>query len=476
MGNIVEKLALGEMSVRGKFEIVTKNDLTGRIHQRVCEENTVHEAFYSFLRNAAIKSIAQNISSVGTPPPLFNNGDYQNNQVPFNKVMLTNGTLASGVIDPLVGIDGNILAYGYDTISVTSGTIYGVPTVSEWYATNHSIYKRWDWSSANGNGTFSKILTTAAHLRNGYHIPSIASGRDLYFKVAPSVTFASTYCGGHSDDLWMVTSISTTSCNLRRIALTASGLVQTDYTITTSSPTFTSSTYYDLYHSTANSNIVYLVSGSTTTKYVHKINISTLTLVSNTTISTPYARMSYGTVGYIDSSDNIHMYGFTNTSGYYGMWLYVYTASTATVDSGTQISSTTAATAYGLTVIKYAYTSGNYIYAYSATSSQIFAFNKTTGAHTVSELNTSDKLNNSFDYYYKGSCFITSSTGNMGLFKYNGYYYTVYYYTSAPVYTYARCIADLTPDFIVTTSKLLSATVTKTSSQSMYIGYTLEFS
>lgn len=477
MAGLMEKLALGEIHVRGEFEIVTKNELTGRVYQRVKEENTIHDAFYAYLRQAAIDAISNNINSIGTAPPNFGMNKTFQYCSPFNTIALTDGALASGAIDPQMGIDGTVLALGVDATSATSGTIYGTPTASEWYAHNHAVYKRWDWASANGNGTFSKILTTAGSMRTGNRFcTSIASGKDLFVKAAPSITLSGTVCGGQADDLWYVYSISTTSLTLRRIRLTASGLTQTDYTIASSSPTFTSGSFYDLYHSTLDSNVVYLVSGLYTTRYVHKINISTLTLVSNTTISTPYAKMSLGTAGYITSSDVIYMYGYTDATAHYGLHRYIYTASSATVDSGTQIASGTDWFLMPFTFTKWAYTSGNNAYLYNAVTGSISVLNISDGTHTVDYLSSASRLNTPFDVYKKHDVYVASSEGTYGLFKYNGYYYAVTYNIRAPVFQFARCIENLTPDFIVTTSKLLASTITKTSTQSMYVGYTLEFS
>lgn len=192
----IEKIAIGDLQIRGHIDMQITNPLTGRPYYKFEDHNLVMDGLYKYLKALCIETLcAYNggvyyyrpmtaLSGTGDVEPCkglspnyhsagFTNyvsriadsgSDYAppSNQSgsriksPIDMILLTDSTAepSSNAVLP----DGNITALADMRTVATSGSKFGTFTYARSIECFSKVYRRWDWSSANGNGLISKIM------------------------------------------------------------------------------------------------------------------------------------------------------------------------------------------------------------------------------------------------------------------------------------------------------------------------------
>lgn len=189
MANMMEKIAMGGLSLRGKIDLQITNVLTGRPYYKFQDHNLVLNGLYEYLKMLCIAALCSYdgcytyrpmtclgmgnrandpiMSSSGFAVGLNNSyvsGNDRNPpttssdavlKCPVERVVLTDGMEPEYV--GRYGICGNIVAEADFRTAVSSGGKFGTFTYAKSLEDMRHIYRRWDWTSANGNGSISRI-------------------------------------------------------------------------------------------------------------------------------------------------------------------------------------------------------------------------------------------------------------------------------------------------------------------------------
>lgn len=190
MAGQMEKIALGELALRGRVELEITDPLTGRPYYRFEDHNIVLDNLYQYLKTLCIAALCSYDGLYGYHPntafsgasynlggPVSNyyglcfglssysaqgNSSYPPStanktalKCPVEAVSLTDGRAQPSGSD--VRIDGSVIATADLRTQVASGGTGGIFTYSKSYENFRKLYRRWDWASANGNGELSKI-------------------------------------------------------------------------------------------------------------------------------------------------------------------------------------------------------------------------------------------------------------------------------------------------------------------------------
>ena len=191
MAGQMEKIALGELALRGRVELEITDPLTGRPYYRFEDHNIVLDNLYQYLKTLCIAALCSydgfyeyhpntalggSNTNMGNPVssffglsfginasypqgdssyPLVSSSARTALKCPVEAVSLTDGRAQPSSSD--VRMDGSVVATADLRTQVASGGKGGIFTYSKSYENFRKLYRRWDWASANGNGELSKI-------------------------------------------------------------------------------------------------------------------------------------------------------------------------------------------------------------------------------------------------------------------------------------------------------------------------------
>lgn len=469
--NMLERIMLGDIRVKGKFDIVVKDELTGRIAQELHEHNYVTPYTYAFMRSM----LMMRLMPTGFYMPYHQTESQytEANYIPFYYFALTNGLAAEGTLDATQGIDGTVLAAGSISSSATSGTIWGAFNTAAMKITPSSMYKRWDWASTNGNGTFTKAMLLNRS-KDWTPLYSHALADMVFNGFSGSILTTNYRLVTNEADVWAISVNGTaTSFTLYKRAFNGTSFDETTYSFT-----FRSNRNMALGHTffcidKTDSTKAYI--GSSTFNWYAYLDLSSGTVLYEGGMTQNGVCAGYNCAFYCDSSGNLRSVYWLTTGVYHGTMVKA-----TGVWSGSLISHTnTNAGSYNGYVV--ALISGNIAYCVNLETPGASVFytvvNLSTGAIFQDQIYTTSSTAIPLLYLRIPS---TGNFSNRGFITYNGTLYMVWYYysgTSAYNFLYLQEITEdiLSPKKIVCTEKLLSSSVTKTSSQSMYAGYTIEF-
>ena len=192
----IEKIALGDLQIRGHIDMQITNPLTGRPYYKFEDHNLVMDGLYKYLKALCIASLCTYNGATyghrpmtaisGTPnvnpctglnpyhasagfanyvhgtaetgsssyPPSTSSGARLRS--PIDMILLTNSAVEPSSTDALP--DGDITALADMRTVAESGSKYGTFTYARSLECYSKVYRRWDWTTANGNGSISKIM------------------------------------------------------------------------------------------------------------------------------------------------------------------------------------------------------------------------------------------------------------------------------------------------------------------------------
>ncbi len=186
---MLDRIAIGSLSLRGGIEMQITDPLKGRPYYRMEDHNLILDGLYNYLQQLCIFALTSwdgnglaghpmtkhgsrssqityyqglcgynnsnyAVSGSDSLPPSDEYGGFLKN--PVEGIFITDSTAAPNAGD--VSIDGNVTALADFRTVVTSGSQYGTFTYTASRESFRDFYRRWDWTSANGNGTLSKIF------------------------------------------------------------------------------------------------------------------------------------------------------------------------------------------------------------------------------------------------------------------------------------------------------------------------------
>lgn len=479
----LERIAFGDIEIVGNFGVVTVDERTGRVYQEVREKNFVFPQINNIIRNSILQLFTMcNISTMPSSIfPLFHSvghaSDHQHLGPLFENVMLTNGINPDSFIDPLMGIDGLIIAEASSNSVATAGTRWGAPTFSLWRATNNRVYRRWDWPSANGIGTFNKIVLSRLNRRE---VREIANFTSLDFLVSHVDTLPTSIpggsVGGDHPDCWRTLSMSSTVLSLGRFVINSNGMSYHVLNISRAELNFVPGNGNFMCRNANNSNIVYFISSSGSNIFnIHTIDITTLTLLSVRTITLTNANFGNGANSLLIFTNNLNqLQVYCNHLTNLGIMEFIINPDNGNIMSSRRMRSEITFGAWGLfspsmVVLSI---SGNIVYV-SLGVQTFFAFDTQTGLFTAG-VNENPVTSIAATSYNKGGIIESGGTG-IGIprtFSFNNAFYNVRYST-ANSWQYMKHISNPTLDFVPTAAKRFSSPITKTSNHAMFVDYTL---
>lgn len=191
MAGQMEKIALGELALRGRVELEITDPLTGRPYYRFEDHNIVLDGLYQYLKTLCIAALCSYDGLYGYHPNTALGGSSTRQSTPVEefyglslgvygsavagsdrlppttrderaalKCPVEAVSLTDGRAEPAAGdmvMDGTVIATADLRTQVASGVKNGVFTYAKSYENFRKLYRRWDWTSANGNGVLSKI-------------------------------------------------------------------------------------------------------------------------------------------------------------------------------------------------------------------------------------------------------------------------------------------------------------------------------
>ncbi len=184
---MLDRIAVGSLQLRGGLELQITDPLKNRPYYRMEDHNLVLGGLYNYLQQLCIYALTSWDGPGKNGHPLTQHGmssgyvnyyqgfcGYSNNYYtsgdsnfspsdrggtflknPVEGVFITDSQSAPSAGD--TEIEGNIIAAADFRTAVTSGSQYGTFTFTSAYECFRKSYRRWDWTSANGNGTLSRI-------------------------------------------------------------------------------------------------------------------------------------------------------------------------------------------------------------------------------------------------------------------------------------------------------------------------------
>lgn len=175
----IDRIALGNFDLSGHIDMQITNPLTGRPYYKFEDHNMVLDNLYTYLKTLCITAMSTyetvfgghlitNLTYVSGATPSFagshsnynpSDGPYTQDGPfitnPIGQIIITDDTTSPVATDNV--IRGNKIAMAAFNQSADVGSVWGVFSYTKCFETFNRLYKRWDWSSTNGNGKLSKI-------------------------------------------------------------------------------------------------------------------------------------------------------------------------------------------------------------------------------------------------------------------------------------------------------------------------------
>lgn len=194
MADMIEKIAMGGLTLRGNIDLQITDPLTGRAYYKFEDHNLVLDGLYEYLKMLCIAALCSYdghytyrpmtclgsrttdessfsgfaLTSVQTPTGDASRGPSTDKDCgalksPVHRIVLTDGAAAEDARH--TDLIGNIVAEANLSTAASSGGTKGVFSYAKSYENWRKLYRRWDWSSANGNGKIGRLhLCTARAL------------------------------------------------------------------------------------------------------------------------------------------------------------------------------------------------------------------------------------------------------------------------------------------------------------------------
>ena len=331
---MLDQIAIGSLQLRGGIEMEITNPLKGRPYYRMEDHNLILDGLYNYLQQLCIfaltswdgnglaahpmtKSGSRNAqisyysgmcgynSSTHYPtgssdyPPADEQGGFLKN--PVEGVFITDSVVAPASGD--LCIDGNITAQADFRTVVASGSQLGTFTYSASHESFKEFYRRWDWTSANGNGTLSKIFLGMVSGK----LPNLIRSRSASWLPSDNPAITGRFAGQIGTTQFYITDNTNGVVTIQRIDFDIQTKRFSSRTYTIDFPALGATVKpvgtYLAVKATSNSDLVYVVP--------HTCNNTTKGCIAILTLSTGACRV-------ID---------FTATTSYYN---YIYSNTSAT--------------------------------------------------------------------------------------------------------------------------------------------------
>lgn len=468
MAGITEQISLGQIGVEGRFTVSLQDALTGKTKERVDDENMVCVGMGDYMRKlctAMLGSVASNYSYIPYQNSMFAGQNYLSSIV--NSVSLTDGTLPASFNHRL--LDGTVIAQGNANNSAQAGSIYGALGYASLRQSSTEIYKRWDWASGNGNGTFSKIALHAERFCGTSTYDGVMA--NTYCEIPRNVAAYSVW----HNEVWVCTAADNKKITFDRYTLDprATTVAKDSFDIDIESFATVYSSWSNSYNkayivlrSKADSDTVFLfpansvsragelITGTTQRRfyayYKYKQSTGQVSAVTIVTEKPNNRMVGVGNI-YLDAQDRPHIMGFIyNEAGASEYGLYRLT--------GTAVTKVRALETYPTEMIIYGFAEGEI-------TGNVLQFASSSYIHEIDLLTGKNKQGNGYFgnlgwntiHFYDGGTWYAVSSNKEG----------------APKFTWVeKCNSPLDVIFLAT-ERRLDYSITKTANETMYVGYSL---
>ncbi len=478
MADMMEKIAMGGLSMRGEIDLQITNPLTGRPYYKFQDHNMVLDGLYAYLKMLCIAALCSyggwyghrpmtclgasnqssnpmmdlsgfaiglnNYTSTGndTFPPSTSKSAVL--KCPVERVVLTDGVEPEN--SGRYGICGNIVAEADFRTAVSSGGTQGTFTYAKSLEDMRRIYRRWDWTSANGNGTIGRIQLCS--LSNPF--PMFDTTKSLSMLKSPKTS--GTFIGSYENRLLFFQTLTSDMITIRACEIDVdtgafteqeTSIVPSDFGVTTE--VIVSSLLMDK----GPGKTVYIVGNASSGKYLHVYTYD----IENNTLSV------------------FQLYDYS-LSFYRLVWMYCGEDGNLTLFSNGNNKPCL------LSISPTEKTAKQLPHSLEPLSFLgIAGINEFDGRY-LTWINASTKIvidTTTNKYWQKSYSHFKNFDGNRFAMKVNGVIYIVSIYSSSTIpYMQIDCIPDFDNLICAMTDRLLPEPVVK-DSMPMYVGYTLEF-
>lgn len=255
MADMIEKIAMGGLALRGHIDLQITDPLTGRAYYKFEDHNLVLDGLYEYLKMLCIAALCSYNGAYGyRPMTVFGSGSTEEGyfdgfalvsvktptgdasrgpstdsgygvlKSPVHRIVLTDGAEPEDVRH--TDIIGNIIAEANLSTAASSGGTKGVFSYAKSYENWRRLYRRWDWSSANGNGKIGRLhLCTARAL-----MPLL--DRTQSRSALSALTFSGTYLGTIGNRLFFCTNCSASEVAINCVTYDAVTMTYTEQAAT----------------------------------------------------------------------------------------------------------------------------------------------------------------------------------------------------------------------------------------------------